>query len=82
MPIVYINNNTPVDATGKVLIVYQDTGYEDVIDIHDELFYPLNAHDYAPGASGTGRVRGFRQCTGPAGGKKPGESVPEYGSDT
>ena len=61
MPTVYINNNdTPVDATGKVLIVYQDTGYEDVIDIHDELFHPLCAYDYAPSATFKSKPDGRR----------------------
>ncbi len=46
MPTVYINNDeTPIDATGKVLIVYQEIGYEAVIDVNDELFHPLCAYD-------------------------------------
>lgn len=51
MPTVYINNaDTPIDATGKVLMVYQDTGYEEVIEVYNALFHPLSAYDYAPGA--------------------------------
>ena len=50
MAFVYINNNeTPLDATGKVLVVDLESGEEVLIEAENELFHPLCAYDYTPG---------------------------------
>jgi len=50
MTVTYLNNDdTPLDATGKVLMAHRNTGTEIFRDADDELFKPLRAYDYPPG---------------------------------